>query len=75
MCWKFVLDFRMWFFRFLNPKTLSVKICCETGDSVFGLSVLVRFNQLGTGFGSKIFTGFVSMFQGFNLIGLRSKCF
>ena len=44
-------------FRVLNPKTLSVRICCETGDSVFGLSVLVRFDQLGTGFESKIFTG------------------
>ena len=49
-------------FRVLNPKTLSVKICCDTGDPVFGLSVLVRFNQLGTGFGSKRFTGFVSTF-------------
>ena len=54
----------MSFFRVLNPKTLSVKICCETGDSVFGLSVLVRFNQLGTGFGSEIFTGIKRRFQG-----------
>ena len=45
-------------FRFLNPKTLSVNIWCETGDSIFGLSVLVRFDQLGTGFGSESFTGF-----------------
>ena len=52
----------MSFFRVLNPKTLSVKICCETGDSVFGLSVLDRFNQLGTDFGSKIFIGFGSTF-------------
>ena len=50
----------MSFFRVLNPKTLSVKICCDTGDPVFGLSVLVRFDQLGTGFGSEIFTGFGS---------------
>ena len=49
-------------FRVLNPKTLSVKICCEAGDSVFGLSVLIRFDQLGTGSGSEIFTGFVSTF-------------
>ena len=42
----------MSFFRVLNPKTLSVKIRCETGDSV-----LVRFNQLGTGSGFEIFTG------------------
>ena len=49
-------------FRVLNPKTLSVKICCETGDSVFGLSVLVRFDQLGTGSGSEIFTGIGSTF-------------
>ena len=69
------MDFMMSFFRVLNPKTLSVRICCETGDSVFGLSVLVRFNRLGSGFGSKIFTGFVSTFYGFNPIGLRSKCF
>ena len=46
----------------LNPKTLSLKICCDTGDPVFGLSVLVRFDQLGTGFGFEIFTGFGSMF-------------
>ena len=49
-------------FMVLNPKTLSVKSICETGDSVFGLSVLVRFNQLGTGFGSKMFTMFGSKF-------------
>ena len=64
---KFVLevflDFMMSVFRFLNPTTLSVKICCETGDSVFGLSVLVRFNQLGTGFESKIFKGFFQRFR------------
>ena len=47
----------MSFIRVLNPKTFSVKICCETGDSVFGLSVLVRFDQLGTGSGFEIFTG------------------
>ena len=50
------------FFRVLNPKTVIVKICCETGDSVFGLFVLVRFDQLGTGSGSEIFTEFVSTF-------------
>ncbi len=55
--WKFVMDFMISLFRVLNPKTLSVKICCETGDSVFGLSVLVRFDQLETGFESEIFTG------------------
>ena len=49
-------------FRVLNPKTLSVKICCETGDSVFGLSVLVRFDQLGTGFEFKFFTVFFVTF-------------
>ena len=49
-------------FMVLNPKILSVKICCDTGDPVFGLSVLVRFDQLGTGFGSEIFTGFGSTF-------------
>ena len=58
---KFVMEFCSGFydvvFRVLNPKTLSVRICCETGDSVFGLSVLVRFNQLGTGSGFEIFTG------------------
>ena len=47
----------------LNPKTLSVKIYCETGDSVFGLSVLVRFNQLYTGFGSKILHDLVQRFR------------
>ena len=41
--WNFVLDFKMCIFRVLNPKNLSVRICCETGDSVFGLSVLIRF--------------------------------
>ena len=47
----------MSFFMVLNPKNLSVRICCETGDPVFGLSVLVRFNQLETGSGFEIFTG------------------
>ena len=47
----------MIFVRVLNPKVMCVKICCETGDPVFGLSVLVRFNQLGTGSGFEIFTG------------------
>ena len=52
----------MLIFRVLNPKVMCVKICPRTGSPVFGLSVLVRFNQLGTGFGSKIFTEFGSTF-------------
>ena len=47
----------MMFVRVLNPKVMCVKICPRTGSPAFGLSVLVRFDQLGTGFESEIFTG------------------
>ena len=54
---------------------MCVKICLRTGSPVFGSPVLVRFDQLGTGSGSEIFTGIGSTFYGFNPIGLRPKCF
>ena len=45
-------------FSVLNPKHMCVKICLRTGSPVFGSPVLVRFDQLGTGSGAEIFTGF-----------------
>ena len=57
LCWKFVLDFKMFIFRFLNPKVFSVWICLWNSRLCFGPSVLVRFTWLKSGFESEIFTG------------------
>ena len=57
LLWNVFLDFKMFSFRVLNPKMFSVWICLWNKGLCFGLSVLVRFNQLGTGSGFEIFTG------------------
>ena len=41
----FWLDFRVIYFRVLNPKTISVEICLRKQGTLFCSSVLIRFKQ------------------------------